>query len=298
MDSRRSSWRANCAPWVLAGLAAAVVSPGAGAQVAPLPAALNPLIDKAQKQMDAGDFESAVGTLNNALADPDNTDEALGAIYRMLGVSHLYLDDERKARGAFERLLQVQPDYDLPGETPPKLREIYRRIKEDIRKGRVKPVRLAHERVAAAAAGKPLEIAAAIQDLPLGAKARLYYRRAGTEHYSAVDMPRPRRGDRFGAVIPAYDLAANTPMQYYVEVADAAQRRLAGAGDPMVPITLQVVAADAVGPTRPETDDAWYNKGAVWAIAGGVTVAAAAAIILVLATQPSQGSLSVTVRVQ
>ncbi len=276
---------------------------GAVAGAAPPPTVVNPLIDQAQKQMDAADFEAAARTLNGALADPDNTTEALVVIYRMLGNCYLYLDDQSKAREAFERLLQVQPDYELPATAPPKLREIYRRLKDDIRRGRVKPVRLTHEPITSVPPDQPVVVAAEIQDLPLGAKARVYYRRAGTESYSSVDMKRAPRSDRFAGTIPAYEFppgAGPLAMEYYVEVTDAAQRRVAGRGDALEPLAFQVSAGPEQAPPVAEAQGSVLTRPTLWAIVGGVLLlgAATAGTVYLLTNQQNSGTVTITVRAQ
>ena len=271
----------------------------ASAWAAPPPSAVNPKIDQAQRQMDAAEFEGAAATLNEALADPDNTTEALATIYRMLGNCYLYLDDQAKARSAFERLLQVQPDYELPATAPPKLRAIYQRIKEDIGRGRVKPVRLTYEHIPSAPADRALPIAADIGDMPLGGRARVYYRKAGTEGYSSIDMKRKPKTDTFTATLPAFELTGGITVEYYMEVSDAAQRRVAGAGDPLEPLHFQVVAPSQATPAKP-ADDSGVSAPTVLAIIGGVILvgAAAAGATYLILNQPSSGNIVVTVRAQ
>jgi tetratricopeptide (TPR) repeat protein len=102
----------------------------------------NEAVGKAAQQVDEGDFEDAIRTLERGIEQPDLTDDQLAEMYRLLGLSHLYLGNEDRARDAFEKLLQARPDYELPKSAPPKIRALYARIKDDIRKRRVRPVTL------------------------------------------------------------------------------------------------------------------------------------------------------------
>src|SRR3954470_15382760 len=68
-------------------LAAAQIVPG---QVAPRV----PELEKAIEQVDNGDFEEAVKTLHQGLAQPDLTDDQLAEMYRLLGLANLYLGNE------------------------------------------------------------------------------------------------------------------------------------------------------------------------------------------------------------
>src|SRR3954462_11273004 len=82
-------------------------------------APVSPELEKAQDQIDSGDFEDALKTLQSALNEPDVSDDQLVEIYRLMGLSYLYLGNEDRARDAYEKLLQARPDYELPRSTSP-----------------------------------------------------------------------------------------------------------------------------------------------------------------------------------
>ncbi len=259
-----------------------------------------PELDKASGQVDAGDFEEAVKTLQQGLSQPDLTDAQLAELYRLLGLAHLYLGNEEKARDAFEKLLQARADYELPKSTPPKIRTLYARIKDDIKKRRVRPVTLTLPAIDPVEGNHPVVLAAQIEDLSLGARAKLFFRRAGNQSYSSVDFVR-RRGSKedFSATIPAYEVPleeAGYELEYYVEVADAAQRRLAGRGDAFSPLLLKVNPAVHTAPVA-EVSSPWYANPWVW-IGVGVGAAAIATTAVVLGTQKQSGTLPITVRIE
>lgn len=259
----------------------------------------NDALTRGQQQVDDGDFEDAVKTLEAGIDAPDLTDEQLAELYRLLGLSHLYLGNEDKARDAFEKLLQARPDYELPKATPPKIRTLYARIKDDIRKRRVRPVTLTVSGVPEQTPGQAVTVESRIDDMALGAKAKLFYRRSGAQNYSSIDFMRDR-ADRslYRATIPAFELpeeAAAYDLEYYVEVADAAQRRLAGRGDPFTPLTFRVnakaTASEADKPT------AWYANPWVWVGIGAGAAAVTTGAIL-LATQKPTGTLPITIQIE
>ena len=78
-----------------------------------------PELQRALKQLEDGDFDRAVETLERGLSRPDLTDAQLVEMYRLLGLASLYLGREEKAREAYEKLLQAMPDYELPRATSP-----------------------------------------------------------------------------------------------------------------------------------------------------------------------------------
>lgn len=273
-----------------------MVSSAAGlAQVAPR----NDALTKGQQQVDEGDFEDAVKTLQAGIDAPDLTDEQLAELYRLLGLANLYLGNEDKARDAFEKLLQARPDYELPKATPPKIRTLYGRIKDDIRKRRVRPVTLTLSGVPEQNPGQAVTVESRIDDMALGAKAKLFYRRSGAQNYSSIDFLRDR-SDRglYRATIPAFELPEETAayaLEYYVEVADAAQRRLAGRGDAFTPLNFNVNARAAA--IEPEKPAAWYANPWVW-VGIGAGAAAVTTGAVILATQKPTGTLPITLQVE
>ncbi|HZH16348.1 MAG TPA: hypothetical protein VE057_18500 [Archangium sp.] len=285
---------------------ASLLSPGASLARPLFPAPLlfqaapaRPEIARAQEQISDGDFEEAVKTLEAGLDAPDVTDDQLVELYRLLGLTSLYLGDEARAREAYEMLLQARPDYELPRTAPPKIRTLYARIKEDIKNRRVRPVTLQVDPIPDAGGGTPVRVEAVIQDMALGARARLFYRRAGAQAYSSVDFTREDRArkERFTATIPAYELPATASayeVEYYFEVADAAQRRLAGRGDAFNPLVFQV--APEPGTVATPGERPWYKSPWLWVAVGAVAVAGTAGAV-VYATAEERGRVPITIRV-
>ena len=257
----------------------------------------NAELDRGAALVERGDFEDAVATLERGLRQPDVSESQLAELYRLLGLAQLYLGDEERAREAFERLLQVRPDYDVPKGTPPKVKALYARIREDIRKRRLRPVALVVDPVVSVAASQPWPVRARIDNLPLGAKAKVFYRRGGAQTFSSVDFVHsPDREWTYTAVVPALEATAGArdEWEYYVEVFDAAQRRLAGKGDAVEPLRAGV--ANVKGSDL-EAAPPWYQSPWPWVgiIAG---VGAIAAVVTVVALQKPTATLDVTVRVQ
>lgn len=281
-----------------------LVAPAAWAQAdAPVRVTLSQLaprsetLDQATRLVESGDFGDAVRTIEHGL-EAALTDDQLAELYRLLGLSHLYLGNEDKARDAFEKLLQARPDYELPKSTPPKIRTLYARIKEDVRRRRVRPVTIALMALGEVTGGRPVTIEARIDDLALGAKARLFYRRAGAQAFSSTDFARVGGSKTaFQATIPAFEVPiedAASQVEYYAEVADAAQRRLAGKGDPFNPLSFTVAAravAVRVTEARP-----WYANPWVW-VGAGVGAAAVTTGVVLIATSQQTATLPITIQI-
>jgi len=259
----------------------------------------HPLLTRAERQVEAGELEAAVGSLQELLDEQNLTDAQLVEAYRLLGLSRLYLGDEDGARAAYEKLLQAQPDYALPRSAPPKIQQLYARIRQDIRKRRVLPVTLEFEPLPDTLGGAAVVANARIEALPLGARGKLFHRRVGAQAYSSVDFARlPGEPDRYTATLPAYSVPIEErayQVEYYLEVVDAAQRRLAGRGDAYSPLTLQVRGAQAPAGERQATA-AWYQNPWVWGVAGAVAAGAVVGTVLV-ATSRQTGRVTVTITV-
>jgi tetratricopeptide (TPR) repeat protein len=260
----------------------------------------NRQITRAQEQIEQGDFEVAVKTLQAGLNEPDVTDDQLVELYRLLGLAALYLGDEAQAREAYERLLQARPDFELPRSAPPKLRTLYARIKEDIKSRRVRPVTILVDPIPDPKGGEPVVVQARIQDMALGAKAKIFYRRAGDVAFNSVDFVRERGSkERYEATLPAYELpteATAYEVEYYFEVADAAQRRLAGRGDSFNPLVFQVLPQQQAGQPAASTGRPWYKSPWLWVAVGAVAVGGTAAGVAI-ATSEERGRVPVTIRV-
>jgi tetratricopeptide (TPR) repeat protein len=260
----------------------------------------SPQITRAQEQIEQGDFEEAVKTLQAGLNEPDVTDDQLVELYRLLGLASLYLGDEAKARQAYERLLQARPDFELPRNAPPKLRSLYARIKEDIKSRRVRPVTILVDPMPDLKGGEPALVKARIQDMALGAKAKIFYRRAGDVAFNSVDFTRQRGSkEDYQAILPAYEIPAeSTPyeVEYYYEVADAAERRLAGKGDSFNPLVFQVLPQQVAGQPAASTGRPWYKSPWLWVAVGAVAVGGTAAGVA-LTTSEERGRVPITIRV-
>ena len=291
-------WRLRLMVSILVG---GLLSPALSSRPADLPGAprfqlgpANPEITRAQEQIEQGDFEEAVKTLQAALDEPDVTDDQLVELYRLLGLASLYLGDEARAREAYERLLQARPDFELPRNAPPEAAAAVRAHQG----GHQEPARPASDAPGGShpdpTGGEPVMVDARIQDMALGAKAKLFFRRAGDEAYSSVDFARERANqdkERYQATLPAYELPSEATayeVEYYFEVADAAQRRLAGRGDSFHPLVSRSYPSRRRGRPGPTAARPWYKSPWLWVAVGAVAVGGTAAGVAI-ATSEERG---------
>jgi tetratricopeptide (TPR) repeat protein len=239
----------------------------------------------AERLLEAGSFEQAIRIVQKALQDPELGEAARVHAYKLLGLAQLYLGREADARRSYEKLLELRPDYELPTTAPPKIQALYARIKEEAGKRRLEPVTLTAKPLSDVVGDQPLQVTVEIHNMAPGLKAKLYYRRQGTPWYSAVDfVSQDAAPSLHDATVPAYDLKAeDTPyvVQYYFDVSDAAQRRIAGRGTQDEPLSMRVLPPGNVS-VRPQRR--WYQNPWVW-LAAGVVIAGATTGVVLIATQ-------------
>lgn len=289
---------------LLACLLAASVGPLVPAIAQAQTEGVNPLVPKARKEIDEARFDDARKTLERALRDPDNTDDTLVELYRLLGIVNVYLGDNRGAETAFSELLRLSPDYTLPRTSAPQVREIFDRVKARARSG--PRLRLQLFAPDEPQAGAPATFTAEISGMQRGYKAYFYYRRPGEGEYTADDF-RLRSGNRYTAQVPAAFLPVERQdyfLEYYAEVKDGSGLRVTSAGDAFNPMRLTVRSALAEvggGQVAQPVEEAkpWYKKWWVWVIVGGVVAGGAVTTyLLVSGAGPSTGTVPVTINVQ
>jgi hypothetical protein len=171
------------------------------------------LLADAKRAYDALDYENVVELAGRALVDPAiGFDDKLVA-YQLQG-SALSILDPLEAGKPFLLLLTARPDFVLPPETPPKIRQTFAVVKSDFDESRA--AREAAERKALAATidvedltparsmgGRPLRIAWAVGDPRGVVKAvRALYRKRGGGDFAVLPLERDARSGRWTGGVP------------------------------------------------------------------------------------------------
>ncbi|RMG10254.1 MAG: hypothetical protein D6729_19760, partial [Deltaproteobacteria bacterium] len=260
-------------------LGALTLAPGllpSAAAAEPPPEVANPHLGEAIRHIEAGELEAALRALEAALTFPENTNRILVEVYRNLAIVYLYSGDEAGAYEAFARLLNIDPDYTLPPHTAEPVAALFERVREAYAKGLLEPVRVAVDPIEATPSGVPASLVAVVSGLRPDMHVRAYYRLAGTASWNALELE-PRPGNRYVASLPAFTAdsgGGRTQVEYYVEVSDAAGRRVQGAGSALEPLRFAVLPPAA--PPPPPAPPPWYENGWVWAAVGVVALGAGA----------------------
>lgn len=175
-------------------------------------------------------------------------------VYRLLGSAKAIVEDPVDAEKPFRLLLRARPDYDLPGNTPPKILAVFRKVQSEEKAlaGQLREVE--RERLVAslklldglpgeAKGGRALPFSLRLRDPGSAVETvRVAYRRAGDKAFSSLALTRSEQGDWRG-VIPA-DFTASSGgfgLEYFIETADGAGPLLS-VGTQLAPKSLPVTA--------------------------------------------------------
>ncbi len=203
----------------------------------------------------------------------------------LIAMSHLILGNKRRAKQAFQKLLDIDPGYQLRDDTgSPKIRVFFDAVKRNYGPGlRGSGIaELEHAAPRSATAGRRLELAVKVGRGRGSVKEVVVHtRRRGVLTYSKPrSFVRRGRGWRVRFTVPA--ARTRYILEYYIEARDLTGRAIGRIGGPASPLTLRITPG---GQRRTR----WYRRW--WAIAGGVAVGAGAAIWLTSGGGVSDGSL-------
>lgn len=258
------------------------------------------LLAQAQKQVDAGEFETALITLQDGLSSPDNANEELEQLYWRMGEVYVFLNRERAALDTFDRLFCLDAAYEAPRLTSPRVRKAFEKARADfLASGRQVTLRVPVQRVPLPDA--PLQVEALVTGMRSDLSARVYFRPALTEAWQWAELRRDvdAASGRFVASLPA--AAAGSSLEYYVEIAGPDRRRVQGEGSSLSPRTLTVAAATGALPAAQppgavaEPAGNWYAQGWIWGVVGAAVVVGGLVTYVALQSPPATLNLRVQV---
>ena len=274
-------------------LAFAIVQPvyaqpdAAGAQT------LETYLARGQKLFDDQEYAGAIQTLGPVTRDVRATRAQRLRALELIALADFIRGDEAAARATFERILDIDPGYQLRDPSgSPKVRAFFEQLKKQLipNYDPTAGADLEHAAPTAATAGRPLEIEARatrgnVFDLVLGTRHR------GELAYK-LTAATPRGDGRWRARITPEPSAKPYVLEYYLEARDAGGAAIARVASPDQPLEIALAAGGASDTKRP-----WYGRWYV--IAGAAVVAAGVTGLAVAASRgPGPGTLppgSVTV---
>lgn len=248
----------------------------------------NPHLSQAKDEYERLEFDRAGRTLQRAIEYSRNCRSDLAGIYRLKAFVDAVQAERERCRRAFEIVLALEPEYRVPSEVPPKIRNCFNealRVPAERRE-----IRLIHTGPSEVQPSSPAMLTVGVVDpLRLVDQVQVYFRREGIKIFTVLSA----RGDEsVSMIIPALSIPPDEKgyrMEYFVRVIDRFEGTLAEEGSPDAPRSFLVVPR---APDSGPVTSSWWFWGAVTASAIAVTG------IVVLVLQPGSESIDVIIRDQ
>ncbi|MFT3698496.1 MAG: hypothetical protein QM831_35455 [Kofleriaceae bacterium] len=241
---------------------------------------------RGQKLFDDQEYAGAIQALGPVTRDARATRAQRLRALELIALADFIRNDEGAARATFERILDIDPGYQLRDPSgSPKVRAFFEALKKqlipsyDPNAG----ADLEHAAPTAGTAGRPLEIEARalrgnVFELVLATRHR------GELSYRIVSA-NPRGDGKWRARITPDASPKPYVLEYYLEARDAGGAAIARVASPDQPLEIALAAGGISDEKRP-----WYGR---WYVIAGAAVVAAAATGLAIETSrgPGPGTL-------
>lgn len=250
------------------------------------PQTIETYLARGQQLFDEQEYAGAIQTLAPVTRDARATRAQRLRALELIALAHFIRNDRGAARSTFERILDIDPGYQLRDTSgSPAMRAFFDELKKqlipnfDPKAG----ADLEHAAPTAGAAGRPLELQVRVTrgnvfDLIVAT------RRRGELTYSTSPL-RPRGDDRWQVRIAPPASSKPYVLEYYVEARDAGGGPIARIAAPDQPLEIALTAGGSDTGSRP-----WYGRWYVYA--GAVGAAALLGGVIVATTRgPEPGSL-------
>lgn len=247
----------------------------------PAPALAHDDLDAALRHYERAEFDRAVAAFDSAEASSRLTHDELEAVLRGRGLAHHAAGDVGAAEEDLASLLSIAPSASLDDTTPPAVRRLFERLREEV-------VALAVEGVVL-----PSSTGYAVSVRVTGDVGNL--QRGARIHYESASGPETVDAERAEVLSDASEL------RYWVEVIGPGGVVVASAGSPDSPLTYGRATALAEAPTDPvgeaaASDDTGIIVGVTVAIV--VVLAALAVVLALVLAPPPDTSLTGPMRVE
>jgi hypothetical protein len=246
----------------------------------------NPHLSRAKDEYDRLEFDRAARTLQRAIEYSKNCRWDLAEVYRLKAFVDAIDAQRERCQRAFEILLALDPEYEMPADVPPKIRSCFddaRRVPPERRE-----LRLLHTAPPEAQPNAPVSIPVRLVDpLRLVDQVQVYFRREGVKIYTVVTA---RADENVALVIPALSVpedAKGYALEYFIRAVDRWEGTLDEEGTAKQPLRL-AVAAGASG--IQEVLTSWW----FWSLVGAVAVVGAS--IAVVSGQAGSDGLTLSFR--
>ncbi|HTJ44677.1 MAG TPA: hypothetical protein VL463_21375 [Kofleriaceae bacterium] len=239
----------------------------------PRAAAIAARLSAGEKEYADQDYAAAIKTLMPVTRDPAATRAQRLHALELIALAQFIRRDEAAARDTFERILDIDPGYQLRDDSgSPRIREFFEQIKRDLVPGYGAAAELDHAAPSSATAGRKVELdVRAVRGAPQVTDVIVYVRRRGELGYRAIAAA-PHGDARWRATWSLDPSRTAYELDYYVEARGPAGEATGRIASPEDPLPLHVAAGG--GAERDRWYTRWYVVAGAAVVVGGATTAA------------------------
>ena len=253
------------------------------------PVAIDTFLERGKKLFEDQEYAAAIQALSPVTRDARATRAQRLRALELIALAHFIRNDQGAARATFERILDIDPGYQLRDTTgSPKIRAFFDELKKQLVPGYDPKAGadLEHAAPTAGTAGRAIEIdVRATRGRERVFDIVVAMRRRGELAYK-ITSATPRGDARWRARVAVEAASKPYVVEYYVEARDAGGAPVARIAAPDSPLEIALApGGSAVAAKRP-----WYGR---WYVIAGIAVGAAGVTGLAVAATrgPDSGTL-------
>jgi tetratricopeptide (TPR) repeat protein len=218
-------------------------------------------------------YAEAVAVLESALLDPGLSLERRIEAYELLGHAQIAQGQIERAEAAFQSLLEIAPEHQLPAGTSPKIQEAYARVQK--RQPHRAPLLGA---VTTSVSGQRLSVAVSVRDPARRlAGIDLYFRTEPDAPFAVLAMA--LEGSIARGQLPE-PLRAGNRVDYYLVARDKVGAVLARQAGSEAPLSVVIEMDRQPPPPQAVRGERWFEAWWFWTIVGGVALTGVGAAYL------------------
>lgn len=252
------------------------------------PVAIDTFLERGKKLFEDQEYAAAIQALAPVTRDARATRAQRLRALELIALAHFIRNDQGAARATFERILDIDPGYQLRDTTgSPKIRAFFDDLKKQLVPGYDPEAGadLEHAAPTAGTAGRAIEVdVRATRGRERVFDIIIATRRRGELSYK-ITSASPRGDARWRARVAVEAATKPYVVEYYVEARDAGGAPVARIAAPDAPLEIALAPGGSAVAKRP-----WYGR---WYVIAGIAVGAAGVTGLAVAASrgPDSGTL-------
>jgi hypothetical protein len=252
------------------------------------PQTIERYLERGAKLFEEQEYGGAIQALAPVTRDARATRAQRLRALEVIALAHFIRNDRGAARATFERILDIDPGYQLRDTSgSPKIRAFFDELKKQLIPGYDPSAGadLEHAAPTAGTAGRAIELEVrATRGGERVFELVVAWRRRGELQYRPIAAA-PRGDAKWRARVTPDGSPKPYVVEYYVEARDAGGGAVARIAAPDTPLEIALAAGGSDG------DKPWYGRWYVIAGGGALAAAAVSGIVISVARQPDPGTL-------